>query len=118
MGELNSNVYEVSSENEDEIINRHYNYLSSLKLAGPKKLGYLYSSTKFHKNGARKIASMASCTTTTASILVSKLSHTVLSTLRRKDDENILRTGVRKFFVVQGYEEVADFLKNWKFLMA
>jgi hypothetical protein len=113
--ELNSSVYEVASETEEEIIKRHTDFLSTRRLVGVKKLGYLYISTKFHKTGSRFVAGMSSCTTKRAARVVSDLAHTVLSTLRKKDDAFILKTGIRRFFVVRGYEEVADFLKKWKY---
>ena len=39
----------------------------------------------------------------------------MLSTLPKKDDAFILKTGIRRFFVVRGYDEVADFIKKWKY---
>jgi hypothetical protein len=39
----------------------------------------------------------------------------VLETLRKKDNQSLQSTGVRRFFVVKGYEEMADFFKHWWF---
>ena len=39
----------------------------------------------------------------------------VLETLRKKDHQSLQSTGVRRFFVVKGYEEMADFFKHWWF---
>jgi len=39
----------------------------------------------------------------------------VLDVLAKKDNLSIMETGIRRFFVVKGYEEVADFMKKWKF---
>jgi hypothetical protein len=36
--------------------------------------------------------------------------------LREKDDEHITRTGIRRFFIVDGYEEVALFQSRWSSL--
>ena len=33
--------------------------------------------------------------------------------LRSKDDENISKTGVRRFFIVEGFEEVSLFQLKW-----
>ena len=45
--------------------------------------------------------------------MLSDLLKLVMSTLREKDDAHIVRTGVRRFFVINGYEEVASFLGRW-----
>ena len=39
----------------------------------------------------------------------------VLSTLQEQDNREILRSGIRRFFVVNGYEEVVSFLRHWNF---
>ena len=69
---------------------------------------------KFHKPTAKQrfIASLGNCTTTTLSKVLSSVLNLVLSVLRRKDDVNIIDTGIRRFFVINGYEEVANFLPN------
>jgi hypothetical protein len=40
--------------------------------------------------------------------------NTLLRTLRDKDNEHILNTGIRRFFVVDGYEEVAESISRWR----
>jgi hypothetical protein len=37
-----------------------------------------------------------------------------MRSLRKKDNAHILRTGVRRYFVVETYEEVAKFLGRWR----
>ena len=44
--------------------------------------------------------------------MLTKALSCVLNTLRDKDDALIQTTGIRRFFVVNGYEEVADFLQR------
>ena len=48
------------------------------------------------------------------STLLSKCLTLVLRTLREKDNKSIIDTGVRRFFVVDTYEEVAGFFAPWK----
>ena len=78
-------------------------------------MGYLDSATKFRKKGSRFVLECLHVTTKKAAQVVSDLALTILSTLRRKDDAFTRRTGIRRFFVVNGYEEVAEFLKKWKY---
>ena len=93
----------------------HQLFLKKLRLDNGTKLGYLYAATKFHKDGSRFIAGMPNCSTTKASKVLSDIFTVILTVLEEKDDAHIQRTGIRRFFVVKGFEEVADFLKKWKF---
>jgi hypothetical protein len=67
---------------------------------------------KFHKQTVKQrfIASLKNCSTTLCSKVITSVLKLILSTLRAKDDKNILETGVRRFFVINGYEEVAEML--------
>ena len=71
--------------------------------------------TKFHKSGQRFVAGLSLCSTSNLSSMLSDVCNFVLETLRQQDDKRIKRTGIRRFFVVNGYEEVALFLHSWKF---
>ena len=71
--------------------------------------------TKFHKSGQRFVAGLSLCSTSNLSSVLSDVCNFVLETLRQQDDKRIKRTGIRRFFVVNGYEEVAFFLHSWKF---
>jgi hypothetical protein len=129
--ELGSHVYEklepeggreegVDAKREGEklalkIGKGHQLFLKKLRLDNGTKLGYLYAATKFHKDGSRFIAGMPNCSTTKASKVLSDVFTEILTVLEEKDDVHIQRTGIRRFFVVKGFEEVADFLKKWKF---
>ena len=79
------------------------------------KFGYIYSSIKFHKDSRRFIAGLSKCSTTLLSSVLSDVLLFILNTLRRKDNLSIRSTGIRRFFVVSGYEEVADFCRSWDF---
>jgi hypothetical protein len=113
MEEFNaSGAYEVVNDGSEEIASRHKDFLDLRKLAqtGDPSFGYLYISPKFHKPDIahRAIAALHSCTTTEcATMLVAALS-LILKTLNTKCDAYLDETGFRRFFVVNGYEEVAS----------
>lgn len=89
-------------------------FLDSKKFEFEDKLAYLYWLPKLHKNpvGQRFIAGSAMCSTTNLSKVLSDVLNLVLKTLREKDDDNTLEIGVRRFFVVTTYEEVASSLSK------
>jgi hypothetical protein len=95
-----------------DTIQDHRNFLSPKGLFGKEKFGYLYAIPKFHKSTPKQrfIAGLANCTTTLCSKFLTKILTCVLKSLRDKDDFSILISGVRRFFVVNGYEETAEFL--------
>lgn len=68
---------------------------------------------KFHKDGWRFIAASQKCTTSTLSKVLSDVLKLVCNTLRLKDNELIRTTGIRRYFVVEGHGEVAQFLSGW-----
>lgn len=111
------NVYEISEEGSEVVIARHTHRLKSFYNFEhtPEKLAYLYWMPKLHKNptSERFIAAAFACTTTQLSKLMSDCLTKILATLREKDDANILKTGIRRMFVVSGYEEVVAFLSRW-----
>jgi hypothetical protein len=124
-GELNSSadataassVYEVSKESESAVRLRHTKLLScKYKIPNPpNRLAFLYWIPKLHKNppSHRFIAAAFDCTTTSLSKILSDCLTSVLATLRQKDDAQLVHTAIRRFFVVDGYEEVASFLNRW-----
>ena len=107
----------VDNKTQQEILDTHKTVLKPMQLWSDSEsmFGYIYSSIKFHKDGRRFIAGMHKCSTTTLSSILSDVLNHILQTLRIKDDRSIRETGVRRFFVVKGYEEVADFFKTWWF---
>jgi hypothetical protein len=80
------------------------------------QLPYLYWMPKLHKQpiGARFIAGSASCTTTQLSKLLSKALLRVSHTLRAKDDALLSATGIRRYFILDGYEQFTGFLRKWR----
>ena len=112
----NSGTYDEVSESLAEVVKAHLVYLQPKYLMGSHKLGYLYASPKMHKSTPKQrfIAALADCTTTRCSKLLAKSLALILRTLRLKDDNHIRRTGIRRFFVVDGYEEVATFVHNYR----
>ena len=57
---------------------------------------------------------MQECTTTKLSKTLSLCLGHILQALRYKDDISLAETGVRRYFVVNSYDEVAGFLRKWK----
>jgi len=82
----------------------------------PYKLPYMYGMPKFPKIGDcwRFIAGSRSCSTTFFSKILSDFLPTLMRSLRKKDNAHILRTGVRRYFIVESYMEVASFLGRWR----
>lgn len=101
----------------EDIVNEHTEFLRPFCLQ-PKpdqaRLPYLYWIPKLHKAGKRFIAGSSGCTTTRASQAVCAVLHTVLDSLRKRDDIHLMDTGVRRFFVVNGHAEVVNFLRSWQ----
>jgi hypothetical protein len=110
-------TYERVATTEEDLVKEHERFLKPLFLFDQKckRLGYLYIATKFHKAGQRFVAGMSKCTTTYLSKILSDVGNFVLETLRQQDDDRIIKTGIRRFFVVNGFEEVASFVHSWKF---
>lgn len=106
-------AYESWNETPEQIISRHKNYLSYCKLTGQDRLPYLYWMPKMHKAGKRFIAGSPTCTTREASSVMSDVLQLILRSLREKDDSGLCETGIRRYFVVNGYEEVVSFLHGW-----
>ena len=109
-------AYEPESQTPDEILDFHRDYLKSIHLEGQRKLPYLYWTPKFHKvpTGKRFIAGSSNCSTTRCSKLLSDVLTQVMRTLREKDDEHIRMTGVRRYFTVESFDEVSQFLGKWR----
>jgi hypothetical protein len=110
-------AYKRAERKKEEVLKSHEAFLRPLHLWDDKhaKLPYLYWVPKLHKNpiGQRFIAGCASCSLTNLSRLLSDILNFILSELRTKDDQHILTTGIRRFFVVKSYEELTMFLSKW-----
>jgi hypothetical protein len=102
----------VEDRTNDEILVSQQKHLKALM--GDQKLPYLYGMPKFHKAGWRYIAGSSNCSTSVLSKILSDVLLRVMRSLREKDNINLLRTGVRRYFVVETYEEVAQFLGRWR----
>lgn len=114
-----SSAYELVEDEikqEEATLTAHGEYLRARDLAGAEKLPFLYALPKFHKNPTkfRFITAAVGCSTSKLSKVLSDCLNFILETLREKDNESILSTGVRRFFVVQTYEEISSFLAKWQ----
>lgn len=110
-----SGAYTNVQSTPEEVIAEHKAFMGTRQLLTAEKLPYLYWLPKLHKVpiGKRFIAGSGACSTTELSRLLSSVLTQVLHALREKDNNSIARTEIRRFFVVQGYEEVADFLHRF-----
>ena len=79
------------------------------------KLGYLYEIPKFHKvpTGHRFIAGCSEVSTTLLARLLVKVLNFILMELREKDNDLIRDCGVRRYFVLDNFEELTAFLAKW-----
>jgi hypothetical protein len=118
--EKKDGAYELVTQDQTEqtILTSHATFLKPYGMQAPLKcntLPYLYWLPKLHKTpvSSRYIAGSSKCSTTRLSKNLSLILTHVMSELRAKDDENIIRTGIRRFFIVNGYEEVASFTDKW-----
>eukprot|EP00736_Rhodelphis_marinus_P000259 Rmarinus@m.22834 len=101
----------------ETVVNSHKMILSLWKIPVTKEaLPYLYYTVKLHKNpvGQRFIAGSAACTTTMLSKFLTGILRLVFETLVTEDNAHILKHAIRRFFVVNGFEEAAEFLRRWK----
>jgi hypothetical protein len=112
-----TNAYQkVTDKDSDEIIAAHKQFLDPLFSFDMESLPIIYWTPKFHKNpfGARYIVAAVGCTSSRLSKFLSNMLTHVLRTLRELDNTRIAKTGVRRFFVVDTYEELSTFLQKWR----
>jgi hypothetical protein len=83
---------------------------------GKSKFGYLYAAPKMHKASPaqRFIAAMFNCSLTPCARVLHAALKKVLESLREKDDEHFVCSGIKRFFVVNGYEMVALWLSSYR----
>ena len=111
----NGIAYAESDKPMEDVVAVHEKVLKQYCLFNSPRIGYLYLTPKMHKNppGARFILGSSVTTLTSCSKILSDVLNFILMQLASKDNRLIKKTGIRRFFVVQGYEEVADFLRIW-----
>ena len=101
----------------DEILENQRDFLKPLCIwnTANAKLPYLYATPKLHYDPARLrfIAGSFHCSTSDASLLLHHLLSCVKLQLRKKDDLRITATGIRRFFIIDSFQEVACFLQSW-----
>lgn len=109
-------TYELVQKDSSEVITGHEQILKPKGLHNKGGLPFMYWMPKFHKApvGSRFIAASGQCSTATLSKSLSRCLTHVLRTLREKDNKNISLTGVRRYFVVESYDEVSGFLNRWR----
>ena len=119
----NSGAYVRSNRDPSEVYTEHRNFLRqyNLEKSDPAKSaltdarGYLWGSPKMHKATPtqRFIAGLSDVSTTKCSKMLTRVFTAILDTLRHKDNRTLVLTGVRRFFVVDGYQEVACALQSY-----
>ena len=98
---------------EQKILDDHTDVLGRFFM-GSMRLPYLYAMPKFHKSGNRFIAGSGDCSTVVISKLLSDVLLNIMRSLREKDDQLIRTTSIRRYFVVERFEEVSQFLGRWR----
>jgi hypothetical protein len=106
-------AYEIVHESPQDILKRHTLQLTPLGLEGDLGLPYLYWLPKMHKKGQRFIAGSGECSTTTLSKVLADCLLFIQHAVRHSDNNEMCKTGVRKYFTVDSFEEVADFAARW-----
>ena len=99
-------AYERVYTEDSALIKTHQQFLVPKHLFHKKSgLPFFYWMPKFHKTpvGTRFIAASSQCTTATLSKALSHCLTHVMRTQRDKDNQTILSTGIRRFFVVETY---------------
>ena len=111
-----SGAYELISDRVPDIVEAHQKFLQTIKVETDNSLPFLYWLPKFHKNpvGHRFIAASLHCTLAELSKLLSDVLLHAMHTLRDKDDEEIRTSGLRRYWVVETYDEVSEFLGRWR----
>ena len=107
-------TYQDVTQTKQEIINKHQTYFKHFNIKTHDELPYLYFLPKLHKTpiSFRFVAGSAKVTTTNTSKILANVLQFVLNELEKKDNVNIKLTGIRRFFVVHGYEKIANFLQS------
>jgi len=108
-------AYVMAQQSKDEILERHRKFLAGFNLPFVNCLPFLFWLPKLHKSpwGSRFMAACGKCSTTIASKILSMALKLVLDELRIKDNVTLAETGIRRFFIVQNYPEVSEFLARW-----
>jgi len=99
------------------IMMAHKALYEKLKLELPcELLPYLYWLPKLHKKpiGARFIAGSGLCSIKTLNKLLGRILRLISLTAKEQDNVKLARTGVRRYFIVEGYLDVVGFLNGWK----
>eukprot|EP00757_Euglenozoa_sp_SAG-D1_P002303 gene2303-33_t len=131
--ELNSDAYQSTQQTAKEILNKIKTWNRKHKLQHADILGYMYAVCKMHKEphptnrflvGASKKSrnfaeekegeekkifppGPATTATTAASKKISKLLKTIIRILREKDEENFLKTGIRRCHIADDVTDAA-----------
>lgn len=110
-----ADIYEFIDKTEAEVIDDIVAGCATFGVVVGKdhwKLSYLYPAIKWHSNGYRFIAGGSSIAMTDLAVVLDTILKHTLQTLRVKDDASLRATGIRRFFVVERPEEVAQYLRR------
>ena len=107
----NGIAYAESDKSMEDVVAIHERVLKQYCLFNSPRIGYLYLSLKMHKKppDARFILGSSVTTLTSCSKILTNVLNFILMQWASNDNRLIKKTGIRRFFLVQGYEEVADF---------
>lgn len=107
-------AYKLVSDSISTITDRHAVDLG--KRCGEHKLPYLYALPKLHKPKIawRFIAASSSCTTQPLSSLLSDALRFIQTSLRHKDDQHFIATGVKRYFIVDTANEISQYCTRYR----
>jgi hypothetical protein len=108
-------AYAPATETLDAILENHRKALAKWGLPLTRTLPFMYPLPKMHKPkmAFRFIAASATCSVKIASQILGKMLTCVSRSIRKISDEILIKTGIRKYFVIKDGFEASDFLSSW-----
>ena len=110
-------AYRPETRTKQEILDEHKEFLNKWKLGQVNELPTQYALPKMHKMPkitCRSIAASSKCSVKAPSQLLGKMLTCISDTIRNLNDDILIKTGVRRYFVIKDGYEVSDFLAGWR----
>ena len=110
-------AYRPETRTKKEILDEHKEFLNKWKLGQVNELPTQYALPKMHKMPkitCRSIAASSKCSVKAPSQLLGKMLTCISDTIRNLNDNILITTGVRRYFVIKDGYEVSDFLAGWR----
>ena len=110
-------AYRPETRTKQEILDEHKEFLNNWKLGQVNELPTQYALPKMHKMPkitCRSIAASSKCSVKAPSQLLGKMLTCISDTIRNLNDDILIKTGVRRYFVIKDGYELSDFLAGWR----